>query len=141
MTPDGLARTHAAAFGGKGWPVADFTNYRSDKTILICGDDYCFVVFRLAGPEAEILTLAAHPDAQGKRRATAMMRDALTAVQSVNVEEVFLEVAEDNTPARALYDRCGFVQFATRDNYYANGAAAICMKIELSAASLTDKTT
>ncbi len=135
MTPDGLACTHIAAFGNKSWPAADFANYLDDPTIKICGDDVCFVVFRLVGPEAEILTLATHPDVQGKGRATAMMQNALAALKSTNVEDVFLDVAEDNAPARALYARCGFTQFTTRSNYYANGASAICMKIVLSAAS------
>ena len=135
MTPTGLAQTHAAAFNGKGWPVADFANYMGDPKILIHGDDACFVVFRLAGPEAEILTLATHPDVQGHGRATAMMGTALDALISANVEDVFLDVAADNAPARALYDRLEFVQFAQRDNYYATGASAICMKIRLSPAS------
>lgn len=135
MTPEGLARTHAAAFGGNGWPETDFTNYLNDPTILISGDDFCFGVFRMVGPEAEVLTLATCPDAQNTGRATAMMARALNQLKARGVEDVFLDVAEDNTPARALYARCGFVQFAIRNNYYASGAAAICMKNELSVAS------
>ncbi len=135
MIPAALARTHRLAFGGKGWPAADFERYLRDKTILIHGNDTCFAVFRLAGPEAEILTLATHPDAQGKGRASAMLHDALNALTSERIEDVFLEVADDNTAAVALYARAGFVQFSTRRNYYANGASAICMKAVLSPAS------
>lgn len=137
MTPIGLAQTHALAFGGKGWPARDFERYLNDPKVMICGDDTCYVVFRLAGPEAEILTLATRPDKQGKGRATQMLTAALNELTTAAVEEVFLEVAEDNTAAIALYNRNGFTAFATRSAYYANSVAAICMKAVLSPSSST----
>lgn len=132
MTPDGLAETHKRAFGGKGWPSADFATYLNDPNILIYGDNTCFTVLQLAGPEAEVLTLATHPDVQSKGHATAMMRGALDTLEQRKVEDVFLEVADNNQAARALYARFGFVQFAIRRAYYADGADAICMKAVLS---------
>lgn len=136
MTPAGLARTHAAAFGpDSGWPARDFANYIDDPFCLILGTDSCFVIVRLAAAEAEILTLATHPDVQKKGRATALLRDTLKRLRRVNVEEVFLDVSDQNTAARALYARCGFTGFAMRHKYYKNGATAICMKAVLSPAS------
>lgn len=136
MTPAGLARTHAAAFGpDNGWPMQDFARYMDNPTALVLGTDSCFIVVRLAGPEAEVLTLATHPDLQGRGRATALLRDTLERLAAVNVEEVFLDVSDQNTAARALYARCGFTGFAMRHNYYKNGATAICMKAVLSPAS------
>ena len=132
MTPAGLARTHAAAFGpDNGWPAQDFVHYLDDAISLVLGTDSCFIVVRLAGPEAEVLTLATHPDIQGQGRATALLRDTLNRLRAVNVEEVFLDVSDQNTAARALYARCGFTGFALRHNYYKNGATAICMKAVL----------
>jgi ribosomal-protein-alanine N-acetyltransferase len=123
------------AFDGNGWPAADFERYLGDTTILIHGTDTCFAVFRLAAPEAEILTLATHPHTQGQAHAGSMLRGALVALASAKIETVFLEVADDNAAALALYARAGFAQFSTRSNYYANGASAICMKAALSPAS------
>lgn len=136
MTPAGLARTHAAAFGSdNSWPARDFANYMDDPICLVLGTDNCFIVIRLAGPEAEVLTLATHPDVQGRGRATKLLGDTLKRLAAVNVEEVFLDVSDQNTAARALYARCGFTGFALRHNYYKNGATAICMKAVLSPAS------
>ncbi len=129
MTPETLAETHAAAFGGTGWPAADFARYLDDATTTIFGDATCFVVFRIMGPEAEILTLATHPDVQGRGLATAMLRAALDALRDRGVEDVFLDVAETNLAAIALYNRTGFIAFSHRAQYYANGASAICMKV------------
>ncbi|MEN8841547.1 MAG: N-acetyltransferase [Octadecabacter sp.] len=141
MTPEGLARTHAAAFGGNGWPEADFARYLDDPGILVHGTDLSFVVLRRAGPEAEVLTLASDPHCQGKGLATRNLERALRILAHQGVQDVFLDAAEDNIPARALYTRCGFTEFSRRYNYYKNGTTAICMKIVLSAASPADKTT
>ena len=132
MTPDGLAITHAAAFDGAGWPAADFAAYLDDPAVLVHGTDLSFVVLRLAGPEAEVLTLASHPDHQGQGHATATFKNALRILTEHSVQEVFLDVADDNAPALALYARCGFTAFSRRRNYYKNGATAICMKVKLS---------
>ena len=128
MSAAGLAATHAAAFGDASWPTADFARYLDDATIFIAGDESSFAVFRVLGPEAEVLTLATHPSAQGKGKATAMLHAALTALKARGVEEVFLDVAEDNTAARALYARTGFQTYAERRNYYRNATTAVCMK-------------
>lgn len=133
VSPVALARTHKAAFGEQsGWRAADFAGYLTDPTVLIIGSELCFVLVRLAGPEAEILTLATRPDMQGQGRATTLLRDTLRRLTAVNVEELYLDVSDQNTAARALYARRGFTSFALRHNYYKNGTTAICMKAVLS---------
>jgi len=132
MTPDALAQTHRAAFGGVGWPGGDFERYLNDPKIHISGNATCFAVFRMMGPEAEILTLATHPDAQGRGQATAMLRAALSSIKNEGVKEIFLEVSDKNRAAIALYQRAGFSAFSERPKYYTDGSSAICMKVELS---------
>ena len=34
------------------------------------------------------------------------------------VQSIFLEVRQSNSPAIALYEKCGFKQIAKRKNYY-----------------------
>ena len=136
MTDEDLALTHLAAFGpGKGWSASEFANYLADPTALIEGDASCFIVLRLAGPEAEVLTVATHPDAQGQGRAQALLADTLEHLRNVGVEVVFLDVSETNDAALHVYTKVGFEAFATRRGYYRDGSAAICMKAALSAAS------
>lgn len=131
MTAADLAATHAAAFGAAGWEEAEFARYLDDPTIFIAGDASCFAVLRVLGPEAEVLTLATAPDKQGNGHATAMLGAALTALKARGVAEVFLDVAQDNAPACALYARTGFETYAERRNYYRNGTTALCMKARL----------
>jgi len=136
VTDEDLALTHMAAFGAdRAWKVSDFTSYLADPTALVEGDAQSFIVLRLAGPEAEILTVATHPDVQGQGRAKAVLRRALSHLRSVHVQDVFLEVGATNTAAIALYLGVGFSAFSTRKAYYRDGSDAICMKAVLSAAS------
>lgn len=132
-TPADFAATHRAAFDGAGWSIDDFKRYDDDPKTLIAGEPSCFAVIRVIGPEAEILTLATHPDHQGRGRATKMLSRALQHLKTQGVDVVFLDVAEANAAALSLYRRTGFTTFSTRANYYANGASAICMKADLSA--------
>ena len=132
MTPDAFAQTHGAAFDSAGWQADDFERYLNDPKIYISGNATCFAVFRMMGPEAEILTLATHPDAQGRGQATAMLKTALSSLQYEGVKEIFLEVSDKNHAAIALYQRAGFSAFSERPKYYADGSSAICMKAELS---------
>jgi ribosomal-protein-alanine N-acetyltransferase len=46
-------------------------------------------------------------------------------------KKIFLEVAENNMPARKLYERNGYKQIAIRRGYY-NGIDAIIMQKDLS---------
>lgn len=131
MTPNALAQTHTAAFDGAGWTTADFERYLDDPKIYIAGDATCFAVFRVIGPEAEVLTLATHPNVQGRGRATAMFNTAIAALQDRGVADIFLDVADTNLAALALYTRLGFDAFSERAQYYANGSSAICMKLNL----------
>jgi ribosomal-protein-alanine N-acetyltransferase len=47
-----------------------------------------------------------------------MIDSVLAAIERRRVRRLYLEVAEDNPGARALYERYGFVQVGRRDAYY-----------------------
>ena len=74
-----------------------------------------FLHLRCAGGEAEVVMIATHPSAQRRGIATALLEDALAALDGVTL---FLEVAECNHAARALYARFGFEPVGRRPGYY-----------------------
>lgn len=49
------------------------------------------------------------------------------AVKKRNAEKIFLEVRVSNTPACALYRKCGFSTFKIRERYYVDGEDALEM--------------
>lgn len=90
------------------------------------------ILARVAADEMEVLTLAVAPAARrrGLGRALLAAAQAWGAAQGAAV--AFLEVAEDNTAARALYAAAGFVAAGRRPRYYANGADALVLRRVLS---------
>ena len=94
-----------------------------------------FILSRLAADEAEILTIAVDAEHQGSGVGRALLRENLSQAANAGAKAMFLEVAKDNTPALALYDRFGFVQVGERSGYYrrADGknATAIVMRKSL----------
>ncbi len=78
-----------------------------------------FVLCRVVADEAEILTMGTLPNARRRGAGRAVLTEALARLHEQGVARVYLEVAEDNAPARALYAALGFVQTGRRKGYYA----------------------
>jgi ribosomal-protein-alanine N-acetyltransferase len=78
-----------------------------------------FIIGQIAADEAEILSLGVRKDRQrhgiGRRLVEALAR----AAKNAEVRRVFLEVAEGNSAAIALYKGLGFVEVGRRKGYYA----------------------
>lgn len=87
-----------------------------------------FVLWSVAAEQAEILTIAVLPPYRrtglGRRLLVAAWDDAVAR----HCLEMFLDVAEDNIPAQALYTSLGFAEVARRRAYYPDGEDAILMK-------------
>jgi [ribosomal protein S18]-alanine N-acetyltransferase len=124
-----LSQLHSVCFPDDPWPpqaMAEIISMPGVFGRLACAgeaaaDDGSASGLALAhhlGPECELLTLGVVPT----RRRTGIGRALLTAVIDEagqhGAHTLFLEVAEDNVAARALYDACGFVQIGRRANYY-----------------------
>jgi ribosomal-protein-alanine N-acetyltransferase len=122
MTPARMAAIHAAAFEGKGevWSEAEIAALRAQPTTdFVATGNNGFVLLRIIPPEAEILTLAVDPAAQRRGLGVILVDVAAALVAGRGAETLFLEVAEDNTAARALYDKAGFTEVGRRKGYYA----------------------
>jgi ribosomal-protein-alanine N-acetyltransferase len=111
------------------WPVGDYSGFRVLLASVAAGEDGIpagFCAWRQTAPnEAELLNLAVDP-AQRRKGVAASLLLALTEQTS---GDVFLEVAENNLPAIALYDSLGWEQIGLRPGYYQNGTVhAVVMK-------------
>lgn len=82
----------------------------------------------LNAPEAEIQTIAVHPDAQGKGIGTELLTSMFAAAMAAACTRILLETRADNAPAISLYERHGFVMNGRRPNYYALGVDAVLME-------------
>lgn len=136
-----LAKIHAEGFF-HGWQVSDFVSYLADQhqtPIYVACDARRkiagFAILRLAGEEAELLTIAVHKKWQGKQIGTALMRATLDDLLKTPARQFFLEVDEQNASALALYQKLGFVKIAERKAYYprpdGTAATAVVMRATL----------
>jgi ribosomal-protein-alanine N-acetyltransferase len=143
MTPARMAEIHAAAFAGRGevWSEAEIAALRDRPTTgFVATGDTGFVLLQIVPPEAEILTLAVHPAAQGQGLGRVLIEAAAALVASKGAETLFLEVAEDNAAARALYAKTGFTETGRRQRYYSRDDAPPVDALILSRAPPAEKT-
>ncbi|GGB10786.1 GNAT family N-acetyltransferase [Allosediminivita pacifica] len=119
MTPEELAAIAGAAYGhATPWSAADFAGALALPRTLLATDGAAFVLGQVIADEAEILALATRPEAQRTGAASRALEDFETQARDRGAVEVFLEVAEDNVPARAFYDRHGYGVTGRRKGYY-----------------------
>jgi ribosomal-protein-alanine N-acetyltransferase len=113
-----LARIHQAAFDHP-WPESDFFTHLASDLVWVSGEPIAgFLLVRAVGDEAEILTLAVDPAHRRAGHAAALLGVAKQDLAKSDVSRLFLEVAADNLPALALYERHGFLPIGVRKGYY-----------------------
>jgi ribosomal-protein-alanine N-acetyltransferase len=82
------------------------------------GDIMSFILMNQVLDEAEILSLGTARAQQAKGHACQLLNDTCAVLLERGVCRIYLDVAEANRPARALYARCGFVESGRRLGYY-----------------------
>lgn len=115
--PEQLADLHAAAFAAP-WDVAAFADLLGQSGVFAEADTDGFILIRVAADEAEILTLAVRPEARRRGLGGRLVEAAAVRAAAAGAGRLFLEVADDNPAARALYARCGFEAAGRRRGYY-----------------------
>lgn len=98
-----------------------------------------FVIARMAADEAEILTVAVDISERRQGLGRRLMEAAAARAHALGAVSLFLEVADDNLPAIALYEALGFVAVGLRPGYYARPGAPVAartMRLDLSKTSV-----
>ncbi len=120
-----LARLHAAAFD-RPWSAMDIHQLLSAGASGAVAGEAGFILWRTAGGEAEILTVAVDPALRRVGHGRALVAEAVRRAAGEGAQALFLEVAQDNVAAIALYESAGFAAAGRRKAYYPRpGAAAV----------------
>ncbi|RRH77282.1 GNAT family N-acetyltransferase [Falsigemmobacter faecalis] len=118
-----LAQIHAKCFTHpRPWSAVELRDLASAPGAVLRVLPGGFVLGRVTLDEAELLSIAVDPAAQRQglgRRLMAAFQDGSAALGAVSA---FLEVAEDNTAARALYAAEGWQNAGRRRGYYRTAA-------------------
>lgn len=120
MNADELAEIHHASFvhAPRPWTVAEFESLLTSPNVELFTEVGGFALCQLAGPEAELLTIAVHPDFRRQGIAQKLLSKLHRFAKSSGAEDVFLEVSDGNSGAKALYEKNGYSTQGMRKNYY-----------------------
>lgn len=101
-----------------GWSSLDAP--RSRSLLAVASDDapIGFVEAQRAGDDVEIIMIITRPTARRSGVATRLLTQLLAEAEAGGAARVILDVAEDNTAARGLYDNAGFKEISRRAGYY-----------------------
>ncbi|HAS6046587.1 TPA: GNAT family N-acetyltransferase [Vibrio vulnificus] len=100
-----------------GFMVAECEHQIAGYVLIVPKADKC--------NEAWMLSLAVSPAYQGRGIAKQLVKYAL-ARQS-HYQKIYLTVAPDNLPARAIYQSCGFEILTEEENYFDDGESRLVM--------------
>lgn len=126
---EAMALLHGRAFAVHGWGAdaigLQLTLPGAFGWIAPAGG---MILARVAADEAEVLTLAVEPAAQGRGVGRALLEQAMDTARQLGAGAIFLEVGARNAPARALYAAAGFVMVGRRCGYYPDGNDALVLR-------------
>lgn len=116
------AALHATSFA-HGWSAAEFERLLASEACAadgaFAGVEFAgFILSRQAADEAEILTVAVDPKFRRQGAGRILLSANLARLAARGATRLFLEVAEDNVAALALYRSFGFREEGRRKGYY-----------------------
>ena len=119
-----LANFHATCF-------TNSKNIYSKKSMLfflkkplyhIFYNQNSLAIIQVAGEEAELITLAVESKQREKGIGCDLLKSIVLHLESIDIKNLFLEVAVTNKIALKLYDKVGFITCGLRKGYYGQGA-------------------
>lgn len=119
LTPAGMARLHAACFTlPPPWSEAEIAATLARPICFALTEPQGFLIGQVVAGEAELLTLAVDPETRRQGTGRRLVKAFLAEARARAADSAFLEVAETNLAARALYESAGFRQTGRRKGYY-----------------------
>lgn len=125
-----LAAIHSLCFADNPppWSAAFFARMLVEPSIFLLERPDALLLGRVTLDEAEVLTLAVAPRARRCGHARALLAGFDAEITARGARTAFLEVAEDNHAALALYAASGWTRIGRRPRYYGPVAALIMSK-------------
>jgi [ribosomal protein S18]-alanine N-acetyltransferase len=117
-----LAQLHGASFH-RGWGEAEFERMLAERNTMVDRlklrrKTVGFAISRVGADEAELLSVAIDPHYRGRGLSRQLLLTHLGHLAGQGVRTIFLEVEENNRPARRLYEKAGFAVVGCRERYY-----------------------
>ncbi len=123
MNPVELAVLHARCFTTpRPWSENEFRDLLTSDQVFLCNRAHGFLIGRIAGPEAELLTLAVDPDHRRLGTGRRLVDEFEETALGRGAGQAFLEVSSINDPAISLYKTMGYREVGYRKDYYSQAS-------------------
>jgi ribosomal-protein-alanine N-acetyltransferase len=126
-----LARIHTTCFDAP-WDAASFQRLLDGAGMIALvakhaaeTDLQSFILVQTAADESEIISFGTHVSARRLGLARALLMHAAAEAARRGAKAMYLEVAEDNSAALALYYACGFTLQGRRKSYYESKGGSV----------------
>jgi [ribosomal protein S18]-alanine N-acetyltransferase len=127
-----LAAIHAASFQEEPWGAAAFqTQLEMHGVIGLLDKRGGLLMLRVTADESEILTICVLPRLRRSGIARGLLQAGIVKAAELGAASMFLEVDMGNRAAQALYAAAGFTEVGRRKRYYANGADALVLRLQM----------
>ena len=119
-----IIRLYAETYPEKGSKKAELCADLIDAPTIVgiggyVGDTLAgFILAQQVCPSSDIIELVVSPSIRRIGIATGLLNQLVALSRRRNISELFLEVAEDNQAAQALYQKRGFQNVGKRAGYY-----------------------
>ena len=100
------------------WSATAIQDLLNTKGAILSTVPNGFAIGRVVLDEAELLTIAVDPDSQGQGFGQQCLNDLESKAERAGAARMFLEVAENNRSAMALYRSAGYTESGRRTHYY-----------------------
>jgi len=119
------------------WDVASWEKVfeeGSECFILVneCGGSIAgFILFELNVVDSfgHLLKILVNPESRGLKIGKNLLNKAIRVLNERGITQFFLEVEEENSVARNLYESMGFKVIHKKKQFYSNGGTAIIMSL------------
>jgi len=122
------AESFAPPFGSGGWDALEMATHTQRDFCLGIeheGALAAFIIVSTPADQAEILTIATRESARRQGFGRRLIEYTVEQLRYQDASELFLEVAEDNAAALALYRGVGFQPIGRRPAYYRREAGRV----------------
>ncbi|MGJ9421929.1 GNAT family N-acetyltransferase [Aeromicrobium sp. CF3.5] len=117
-------------FGDGAWSGPTILRSIEDplQEVLLSTRGDAYGIIRVVADTADLDRIATLAPVRGQGLGRAVLQALTDRAISRGAQRMLLEVSEDNTSARALYDAVGFTEIHRRRRYYRGGADALVME-------------
>lgn len=119
LSPAEMASLYAKCFVmPRPWNATEFADILASLHVFAACRPSGFALGRVIADEAELLTLAVDPARRRQGLGRALLAEVEATARRRRAQRLFLEVAEDNAGALALYRGAGLEVTGRRKGYY-----------------------